>query len=132
MDLAILVYVISVLPQLKTMLWLLGGVAGILLVIHIICYIDFSPTAEAEASSVKRIKVYATTILLLAFTQILIPTEKTAYTMVGAYAAQQVAENPRVQKMSEKVLKIIDSKLDTYVEEGVEAIKEKTAKQLDK
>lgn len=132
MDLAILVYVISVLSDLKTVLALLTGAVGILLVLSIIVYVDYSPTAEETAAAVKRMKGLAASIVLLMFTQILIPTEKTAYTMVGAYAAQQVAENPQVQKMSEKVLKIIDAKLDTYVEEGVESVKNKAAKQLDK
>lgn len=133
MDLAILVYVISVLSDLKTVLALLMGAAGILLVLSIVVYVYSPPSDEKEeAKALKRVKMFAASIVMFMFVQILIPTEKTAYTMVGAYAAQQVAENPRVQQMSEKVLKIIEAKLDIYVEEGVESVKNRAAKQLDK
>ena len=39
--------------------------------------------------------------------------------MVGAYTAQRVAENPKVQAMSGKVVTIIEQKLDSYIEEGI-------------
>ena len=56
---------------------------------------------------------------------VFIPTEKTAYTMVGAYAAQKVAENEKVQQMSSKVLTIIEQKLDGYIEDGIQAAEDK-------
>jgi hypothetical protein len=59
---------------------------------------------------------------------IFLPTEKTAYTMVGAYAAQKVAENDKVQQMSGKVLTIIEQKLDNYIEEGIQQAQEKEEK----
>lgn len=62
------------------------------------------------------------------FLMIFVPTEKTAYTMVGAYAAQKVAENDKVQQMSGKVLTIIEQKLDSYIEDGVKEIEDKAEK----
>ena len=47
-----------------------------------------------------------------------LPSEKTAYLMVGAYAAQKIAENNDVQKLSGKVLIIIEQKMDKYIAEG--------------
>lgn len=51
----------------------------------------------------------------------LVPSEKTAYVMVGAYAAQKIAENDKVEQTGSKVLTIINQKLDQYVEEGIDA-----------
>lgn len=64
-------------------------------------------------------------LALATFLQVIIPSEKTAYTMVGAYAAQKVAENDKVQQMSGKVLTIIEQKLDSYVEEGIKQAEKK-------
>ena len=61
------------------------------------------------------LKVFITCSILAT----LLPTEKTAYMMVGAYATQKIAEDDRVQETGGKVLKIINQKLDTYVEEGM-------------
>jgi hypothetical protein len=48
---------------------------------------------------------------------IVLPSERTAYLMVGAYTAQTVAQNDKVNEMSSKVMKIIESKVDSYVKE---------------
>jgi hypothetical protein len=47
--------------------------------------------------------------------------------MVGAYATQKIAENDKVQETGSKVLAVINQKLDTYIEEGIEKA-EKAAK----
>lgn len=57
-------------------------------------------------------------VLSAIFTTIL-PTEKTAYTMVGAYAVQKIAEQPEVSDISKDVLTIINSKVKQYAEEAV-------------
>lgn len=67
-----------------------------------------------------------------AWALILLPSEKTAYTMVGAYAAQKVAENDKVQQMSGKVLTIIEQKLDGYIDEGVKEAEDKLKKAEEK
>jgi hypothetical protein len=63
---------------------------------------------------------------------VLLPSEKTAYTMVAAYAAQKVAENDKVQQMSGKVLTIIEQKLDGYIEDGIKEAEAKVSKQTKK
>lgn len=74
------------------------------------------------------IKRLIPTGIICAFLLIFVPTEKTAYTMVGAYAAQKVAENEKVQAMSGKVLTIIEQKLDSYIEDGIDEATKKTEK----
>lgn len=63
-----------------------------------------------------------TTVSLTFFLAIL-PSEKTAYTMVGAYAAQRLAQNSEVQALSGKVLTIIEQQMDKYIAEGAKPIK---------
>lgn len=62
------------------------------------------------------LKVFLPAVLVLTF----LPTEKTAYVMVGAYATQKVAQSGVVQETGGKVLTIINQKLDQYVQEGIE------------
>jgi hypothetical protein len=49
--------------------------------------------------------------------------------MVGAYATQKVAENEKVQETGQKVLSIINNKLDSYVEEGIKKATEAATKE---
>lgn len=66
--------------------------------------------------------VLITSSLLLTF----LPSEKTAYLMVGAYATQKIAENDKVQETGSKVLKIINQKLDGFIDEGIEQAEKST------
>jgi len=140
MDLALLVYGIS----------LLQGISGFLAAIIIMSvagvgfffiwnasetdrrsYYSQSENDVREANGVmciKWIKRLFVTGLIASFVMIFVPTEKTAYTMVGAYAAQKVAENEKVQQMSGKVLTIIEQKLDSYIDDGIDEATKKTEK----
>lgn len=70
--------------------------------------------------------VFVTSCVLMT----LVPSEKTAYVMVGAYAAQKIAENDKVEQTGSKVLTIINQKLDQYVEEGIDAAAKATEKKV--
>lgn len=138
MDLALLVYGISLLQGFQVVIGLMIVLAG---VVTLFCTIgtltwvfdgseyswnldkdgNLKPRiAAARKRMVQGVKWGLPLIIVLSCIQVLIPTEKTAYTMVGAYAAQKVAEDPRVKDVGGKVLTIINQKLDQYVEEGVE------------
>lgn len=58
-----------------------------------------------------------------------IPSEKTAYLMVGAYATQKIAEAPKTQELGAEVLKIIELKIKHYSEEAQKEMLEKVAKE---
>ena len=64
--------------------------------------------------------------LVCVFISGILPSEKTAYVMVGAYATQKVAESGVVQETGSKVLTIINQKLDQYVQEGIDAAESAT------
>ena len=84
---------------------------------------------ENGVMCVKWIKRGIVTAAIASFLLVFVPTEKTAYTMVGAYAAQKVAENDKVQQMSGKVLTIIEQKLDGYIAEGIKEAESKVKKE---
>jgi hypothetical protein len=143
MDLVWLVYGISLLSNVGCSLTWLAIMSGIAIAVFLIyrgseCYEAgyYSPETNAKRveqgkwamSQVKTLsKFFITASLIL----MVLPSEKTAYMMVGAYATQKIAENDNVQETGSKVLKLINQKLDVYVNEGFAEI-EKKAKQVTK
>ncbi len=130
MDLALLVYGISVMSKLSVLLFavvvisvIVMGISMLVRVFHIKETWHSSRDNEiydARRSAALRVAKWSAGVFLGAsIISALIPSEKTAYTMVGAYAAQKVAENENVQRISGKVLAVIEQKLDTYIQEGV-------------
>ena len=116
MELALLVWVISILGPVTH---LLGWIAAFLTVIFVVML-----AALIDGASLKAYWywIIGTTIIVLITTATLLPSERTAYLMVGAYAAQRVAEDPKVQQISGKVLKAIELKIDGYIEEASKEI----------
>ena len=137
MDLALLVYAISLLHGIGAFF------VGVIIASAVTCAIFFmwyvtetdrksyyseKENDQREANGVmcvKWIKRGVVTAVIASFLLVFVPTEKTAYTMVGAYAAQKVAENDKVQQMSGKVLTIIEQKLDGYIEDGLKEAEKK-------
>ena len=116
MDLALLVYGISVFSSLGTVSVVILAMSLLVLIITSISYLD-----ETCRDKVFWYKGATRSLIVLISALIIVivtPSEKTMYTMVGAYAAQKVAEDPKVQQLSGKVLKLVETKLDTYIEEA--------------
>lgn len=131
MELAFLVYAISLLHGISGLF-----VAGIFAGLALIGFFGIWRLSECDRKSyynerendervangvmcVRWIKRGLALSIISATVLVFVPTEKTAYTMVGAYAAQKVAENDKVQAMSGKVLTIIEQKLDGYIQDGI-------------
>jgi amino acid transporter len=143
MDLALLVYGISVLSKLGFVLGLaiaFGIVVFILSTLVRVFHIKESWDSQRDDqikqgrrdASVTVMKYAGTIVCISMLLNVLLPSEKTAYTMVAAYAAQKVAENDKVQQMSGKVLTIIEQKLDGYIEDGIKEAEAKVSKQTKK
>lgn len=131
MDLVWLVYGISLLSGFGGILTAAVAVA-VCAMIFLLIYRAAECTEEDyynEQRNKKRAEkgVWATNHLKTAFKILLtctilltlLPSQKTAYMMVGAYATQKIAENDKVQETGGKVLTIINQKLDEYVDEGI-------------
>lgn len=142
MDLALLVYGISLLNPFTH---LFGFAAAILGAVTAFCFVNMIvwatdgeyswnldiqgnllPRIASWRSSVRRLPKWTLPFgILFLLIAIALPSERTAYTMVGAYAAQRVVENPQTQEISSKVLKIINQKLDSFIEDGTKKAGEK-------
>lgn len=132
MSLALLVYSISILPKLTILLaWSLISIVctifgywGYAYLFNEKTYCDTKNETQAKdalRSSYRKFSVRAIIVsIIISLGLVFLPSEKTAYTMVAAYMAQKVVEDPKVQQLSGKVLQIVEQKLDSYIEEGVE------------
>lgn len=117
MELALLVYAISLLEGLRTFLVVAAFAAGMVIIGSGIATLEsYNDTAAAK----RWFKRSVITLAILGFLSTLIPTERTAYIMVAAYATQKVAENPEVRDTGDKVLTLINSKLDQLILEANE------------
>ena len=117
MELALLVYAISLLEGLRTFLVVAAFAAGMVIIGSGIATLEsYNDTAAAK----RWFKRSVITLAVLGFLSTLIPTERTAYVMVAAYATQKVAESPEVRDTGDKVLTLINSKLDQLILEANE------------
>lgn len=129
MDLALLVYVINTLSGIRGILGALAGLSA-LIVLGLFLYMgdQYGEDNNNKLWAWKRVKMWFGIGLASVFLVVLLPSQKTAYTMVGAYAAQKIAQDPKVEQMGSKVLVIINQKLDSYIDEGIEKAVEKAKK----
>lgn len=117
MELVWLVYGISLLPALKLVSILIAFLVGIAAAV-------FWLTAIVDGTKVHRGFLWFITVLPIfsMIATILLPSEKTAYTMVAAYATQKVVERPETQEVAKDVLTIINSKVKQYALESIEEL----------
>ena len=117
MELALLVYAVSLLDGLLKFLTIMCAVAVLGVIASGVASLEsYNDTAAAK----RWFKRSVISLAILGFLSTLIPTERTAYIMVAAYAAQKVAESPEVRDTGDKVLTLINSKLDQLILEANE------------
>jgi len=135
MELAIFVYLIGVLGKLTVALGILLAAAAIALIILGIWYsvlvgeencswhlkhdgTNTSAYLRQRATVRRGLKWALVTIAVIGPIQIMTPSTKTAWTMAGAYAAQQIVQDPRAGEIGNKVFTIINQQLDEVIERG--------------
>ena len=145
MELALLIYGISLLPGLKTIFGFLIVIGCVLTVFGIIMFFVWHdrPSWYNEQQDSDRLRYLELSkpifkfgvgfVILSSVFSLMIPSEKTAWMMVGGYAGQTLVTNDTVNKAvsetSSKLLTIINNKLDGYVEETTKQLEKATAKQ---
>lgn len=112
MDLAILVYAISILKPLSIIFTFMIIISMMMLFITLMFYMSDYYIKDTTFISTRRYCI--TGLFIAAIGVIFIPSERTAYMMVGAYAAQKIATDPTVARINEKVVKLIERKIDEY------------------
>ncbi len=137
MELAFLVYFISLLNSMTGVFFALAFTSVVLVVAYALTASDYYTKYTEGCRSKDQVELFKTktarawmwskiwmgmSVAFFMFANA-IPSQKTAYMMVGAYAAQKVAENPKTAELSGKVIKIIEANLDRYVDEAFEEAK---------
>jgi hypothetical protein len=110
MELALLVYAVSLLETLNPLALILSIFGGVLLLVYIL-------TKHLDDLNPPYFKTVVGVTLVSMALLVFLPSTKTAYLMIGAYAGQKVVESPEVQELSGDILKIIKSKVKEYAEE---------------
>ena len=134
MELALLVYTISLLEPFSSLILAATLVVGIVAVIWWIMWLvsrDCYNRKENHLPS-KMPRRWTIATILLALVLAVIPSEKTAYFMIGAYATQKIAEAPKTQQIGADVVKIIESKIKFYAEQSAKELEEKVSKEPKK
>lgn len=136
MTLATIVYLIYTLSNIKMFLVSVAAISGFTLAVTSILRIgrqDYSwnykdrdqTILKDDVTSFRKLvdkswKYAAIAMVSTSTLNIVIPSEKTAWLMVGAYAGQKVAENENVQRLSGKVLTVIEQNVDKYTQENID------------
>lgn len=113
MELALFVYAASVLEKLAQYLSTLTaiGTVGAFMIGAAVLIFD----VEAPKFLRKLGMGFAVVACVASLVGVFVPKEKTAYMMLGAYAAQKIAESPKAEQVSEKVITLINIKLDELI-----------------
>lgn len=142
MDLALLVYGISILGKIEpTLITIICIISTVLVGCLAYRFVGLGIESWDSAIIVKRkmenrppiekwIKRFFIILGVTSLLVIAIPSEKTAYMMVGAYTTQKFTENEKVQETGKKVLKLIEQKLDTYIDEGIKDAERQATKAI--
>lgn len=130
MELALLVYLISLLEPLRNVLLAATIIVGIVAAIWWIMWLVSRDTYNSKEKHLpnKVPRRWTVALVLLATSMALFPSEKTAYFMIGAYATQKIAEAPKTQELGADVLKIIESKIKFYADQSAKELEEKLNK----
>lgn len=120
MELALLVYLISILKPIHVVCFTIIGLSIPVLIIVIISRIEMDDVFSNDPTS-RSLELYKSTrrwgiaaFVVGALGATFIPTERTAYMMVGAYTAQKIATDPTVARLNAKVIGLIERKIDEY------------------
>lgn len=129
MELALLIYGINFLTQLN---FVTKVVLFFLAITMFAAFVTVRDGEEEKTTFVKKVFKYFC-IALVFF--VLIPSEKASYLMVGGYVSQKVAQSDTMDNVlgesgniSNKVLTIINQKLDGYIDDTIEKVDNTTPK----
>lgn len=79
-------------------------------------------TIDAGSDTIPKLVRYAKALVIAAvifmLSTSLIPSKTTMYAMIGVQAAKVALESPEGKEITDKVIKIVNSKLDTLVKEA--------------
>ncbi len=129
-------YWIDVLSSISTYLMTLS-IIGIFIssICSVICIVsgadatDDDYTRTWRESLVKFCKISFPSFLIMMLISIFIPSQETSYKMVAATAAQAVYESPQAKDVGDKLLSLVNNKLEEFIKKDSKDDNKTTNKQ---
>lgn len=117
-----IIYLIDVLTPLKDVFWGVTILCGAVFIATLVFALEQYSNYGKEDKEYKMLyniskKTFIIT-LMSSLLAVFIPSKTTAYTLLGIKLGQIVVSKPEVQNKVDKLSKIIDIKLDKYVQES--------------
>lgn len=119
MSLALIVYLISAIPNIKVVAFIFLLLSAFLSFVSVMSGVIDSEWKAFKLMYKKLIAVISVCIVCI----IVIPSERTMYVMLAAYGVQQVATNEKTQQILGSGVDILNLQLEKYKDE---LLKEKT------
>lgn len=150
MELALLIYVINMLPSLDDSLSFLISISllvsiilGLIFLVNLDERYESETNKEVQRKYVKISGLWFKRFIIASFImvgfKVFIPSERTAYMMVAGYISQSIAQSEQMGKVlsesgkiSNKILTIINNKLDTYVDETMNKVEKVVESKTEK
>ena len=122
MSIVILIYVASIVENLKMFLLIIAGIFSLLTFFTCASSIDITTDIgdffNRDNKSIKVIKRFVICAVTAGFFAAIIPTERQVYYISAAYVGINVADNIATSPEFNKIRLIINNKMDEYIKEN--------------
>ena len=122
MSIVILIYIASIVENLKMFLLIIAGIFSVLTFFTCVSSIsittDIGDFFSRDNKSIKVIKRFVICAVTAGFFAVIIPTERQVYYISAAYVGINVADNIATSPEFNKIRLIINNKMDEYIKEN--------------
>ena len=122
MGIVILIYIASIVENLKMFLLIIAGIFSLLTSFTCIASVDTTTDIgdffNRDNKSIKVIKRFVICAVTAGFFAAIIPTERQVYYISAAYVGINVADNIATSPEFNKIRLIINNKMDEYIKEN--------------
>ena len=122
MGIVILIYIASIVENLKTFLLIIAGIFSVFTFFTCVSSIDINTNIgdffNRDNKSIKIIKRFVICAVTAGFFAAIIPTERQVYYISAAYVGINVADNIATSPEFNKIRLIINNKMDEYIKEN--------------
>ena len=122
MSIVILIYIASIVENLKMFLLIIAGIFSVLTFFACASSIDITTDIgdffNRDNKSIKVIKRFVICAVTTGFFAVIIPTERQVYYISAAYVGINVADNTATSPEFNKIRLIINNKMDEYIKEN--------------
>ncbi len=127
MSISLIIWLADVSANFATLLGIASGVGAVLLLLYF-----GASLAESHEYSKVGVGVWSLIVSIAAITAVMLPSKQALYMIAGVSVAEKVIADPRVQATTEKVILLINSKLDAEIGKLTEGKNKPPANPKDK